>query len=51
MKNKERGYLNVDFRGMFVLGIILGGIIFIFAWELLQFVWPYVKAWIHNITA
>ena len=51
MKNKERGYLNIDFGAVCFLGLILGGIVFISASELLQFFWPHAKAWLHSITA
>ena len=51
MRNKESGYINLDFNALFIASVILGGVVFVSVWELLQFVWPYVKVWIHNITA
>lgn len=50
MRNKESGYINLDFNSLFIASVILGGVVFVSVWELLQFVWPYVKVWIHNIT-
>jgi hypothetical protein len=48
---KQAGYYNINFAGLFWIGIILGGLLSIAIWELAGWAWPYIKAFIHGATA
>ena len=47
--DKQNGYIN--FKGLFIGLLIIGVIVGIAIWELLKWLWPFVKAWIHAVTA
>jgi len=49
--NKQRGYMNLDFTGLFVVGGVVCTIAGIVVWEALQWAWPYIKSAIHAMTA
>jgi len=48
---KQRGYFNIDFGGaiigMGIIGVVVGAALFAAA----SWGWPYVKSFIHTITA
>jgi len=49
--NNEKGYYNIDLTGFFI-ALILGGVIAgIVLTKFVGWAWPYVKAFIHAITA
>lgn len=47
----QSGYYNLDMTGVLIAMLIVGIILGIAVWELLKWLWPFVKAWLHAITA
>lgn len=50
MKN-QKGYYNIDFGAIMLVAAIIGGVIFVAIWELLKFLWPFIKGALHVWTA
>lgn len=49
--NKQHGYYSFDITGALIIMLIVGIVIGVAVWELLKWLWPFVKAWLRAITA
>jgi hypothetical protein len=47
----NRGYIAIDFGAMFVVILLIGAVLGAAAWALMQWLWPLLKAWLHQVTA
>ena len=50
MKN-QNGYIDIDLGAIFAGCLVIGAVLGIAVWPVIGWVWPYVKAFIHGITA
>jgi hypothetical protein len=48
--NKQKGYFNFDLNCWLLSAAIAGGLVGIAIWEVLQWLWPYLKAALHAAT-
>lgn len=47
----NRGFIDIDFGAIFVGLLVVGALLGAAAWELIQWLWPLFKAWLHQVTA
>jgi len=49
--NKQHGYYNIDFAGIMIRLLIFGIVFGIIMTKLVSWAWPFIKAFIHAVTA
>ena len=47
---KQIGFTNIDLHAFIFAGLLAGAVAGIIVFESLQWAWPYIKAFIHQIT-
>lgn len=48
---KQGGWIEIDFAPLFWGAALVGAVVGITAWTLVDLAWPYIKAFIHAATA
>lgn len=51
MTTKQNGYIQIDFMAIIAYFFVVGAIIGVIAWNVIGWLWPIVKAWLHAVTA
>jgi len=47
----QTGYINIDFAPIFAALLIIGAVLGVVGYAAISWAWPFIKAWIHAITA
>jgi hypothetical protein len=50
-KHSQRGYYNFDFTGTLTTLLVVGVVSGVALTKLVEWVWPFIKAFIHQVTA
>jgi hypothetical protein len=48
---KQSGYIDVQIGGLLILGGIIGAVFTIAVYIIASWAWPFIKAFVHQITA
>lgn len=48
--SNQRGYIDINFSSVFTALFAVGFVFGMIANELIEFFWPFVKAWVHSAT-
>jgi hypothetical protein len=47
---RNHGYISIDFGAIFVVLLLIGAVLGATVWALMQWLWPLLKAWLHQAT-
>jgi hypothetical protein len=49
--NKHKGYVDINFGALITFLLLAGAVLGVFGYVAVSYAWPYVKSWMHVVTA